>query len=135
MCDKDNTYAFGAEIPHQLKEFLNFLLIQRRSRLIQNQNLTFHVNCARDSDHLLHREGTGPKLLRRFRGNLQGLQNFVRVSVHFFPVLYCACRTPDKHILRNSQIRAERDLLIHGTDTHVLRILRRVNRNRSLRAV
>ena len=46
-----------------------------------------------------------------------------------FFVVYHALITSDKHILRNCQVGAERDLLINRTDAVILCILWRTNIN------
>ena len=46
-----NTFCF--QISHQLKEFLHFLVVQRRGGLIQDENLTFHIHSSGNGHHLL----------------------------------------------------------------------------------
>lgn len=53
MCYENDSYTFLTKSSHQDKQFLNLFIIQRRSRLIQDENLTFHIYGSCDRDHLL----------------------------------------------------------------------------------
>ena len=58
MRNKDNTNAFFLKTSHQYEKFLNFFIIQRRCRFIQNQNLALHIYRSGNGNHLLLRQRT-----------------------------------------------------------------------------
>ena len=129
MCYKDDSYAFLTESAHQNEQFLNFFIIQRRCRLVQDQNLTFHINSTRDCDHLLDCYGTFVQHLCRRNVDVQTFQKLRRTCIHFFPVDHSqliARLTADKQIFCHRQVRTEVYFLIHGTDAIGLCLLWRV---------
>ena len=129
MCDKNNSYAFTAEPTHQHKQFLNFFIIQRGSRLIQNQYFTFHINSTRNRDHLLNCHRAFIQHLCRRNIDIQTFQKLCRTCIHFLPADHSRLITrftSNKQIFRNGQVRTEVYLLIYGTDTVCLSLLRRV---------
>ena len=105
MCNKNNSYAFPTKSAHQNEQFLNFFIIQRGCRLVQNQDFTFHINCTCDRDHLLDCNGTFIQHLCRRNVNVQTFQKLRRTLIHFFPVDHSnliSRFTADKQVFRNS---------------------------------
>ena len=52
--NKDNPYTAVPEVPHQTEQHRNFLVIQRGSRLVQNQHFAFGINGTGNRNHLLY---------------------------------------------------------------------------------
>ena len=126
---KDNSYSLATKSPHQHKQFLNFFIIQRGSRLVQNQNLTFHINRTCDRDHLLNRHRTLVQHLSWRNIDVQAFQKLCRTCIHFFPVVHSnlvSRLTANKQVFRNSQVRTEVYFLVNRADSICLCLLRRM---------
>ena len=54
---KDDADSLGLQVAHQAEELLHFIVVQGGGRLIQDQDLAFHVHGPGDGDHLLDRDG------------------------------------------------------------------------------
>ena len=54
---KDNSNAFCFQVTHHFEQLLNFTVIQRRCRFIENQDFTVHINSTGNGNHLLNRDG------------------------------------------------------------------------------
>ena len=76
--------------------------------------------------HVLLRSGqrAAGQLLLRPCGNSQVCQDLGCALFPFLPVDQGALRPADEHILRHSQVRTQRDFLVHRTDSGILRVLR-----------
>ena len=129
MCYEDDSNTFLTKSAHQNKQFLNFFIIQRGSRLIQDQNLTFHIHSTCDRDHLLDRYRTFIQHLCRRNINVQAFQKLCRTCIHFFPVDHSnlvSRLTANKQVFRNSQVRTEVYFLVNRADSICLCLLRRM---------
>ena len=129
MSNKYNSDTLFFKISHEIEKHINFFVVQRRCRFIQNKNLTFHINRTCNRNHLLNCKRTASELLSRSGGNTEFFQYFI--GTFFIILMSDQCRffTAYKHILRNRKVRAESNLLINRTDTFILGILRRMDRN------
>ena len=132
--NEDDAHTLFLQVTHQAEELFNLLLIQRGSRLIQNQNLTFHIHSAGNGYHLLHCNGTGAKLLLGLSGDAQTFQKLPRQIVHPLPVGNASRSTADEHILCHRQVGAEGNLLIYCADTRILGILWGADKGSALHA-
>ena len=127
MRDKDDAHASGLQVPHQREEHFDFLVVQRRGRLIQDQDLALGVYRAGDGDHLLNGERAAAQLLSGPGGDPEAVEKLAGAFLHRLPVDASALAAADEHVLRHGEVRAERDLLVHGADAVALRLLRGVD--------
>ena len=125
--DENDAHAGGLQIPHESEQHGDFLVIQRGGRLVEDQHLAVHIDGARDGHHLLDRQGAAGQFLGCPGGNIQPVQDLRRLFFVFFPVYDLLFRPADKHVFCHGEVRAERDLLIHGADAEILRLLRGVD--------
>lgn len=79
VCDKYNADAFVPQISHHAEQFFNFIIIQRRRRLIQDQNLCIHIDGSRNGDHLLDGNGIIFKCFGNIDLNLQFLHQLLAI--------------------------------------------------------
>jgi len=132
MRDEDDADAAVLQVAHQAEEHLDLLVVQRRRGLVEDQHLAVRVHRARDGDHLLHGERAAAELLPGARGDAEALQQLAGALLHCLPVHAQLPAAADEHVLRHREVRAERDLLIHGADAAALRLLRGVDADGAL---
>ena len=117
MRDKDDADALFLQRTHHRKQLLNLLVIERGGRFIQDQHLRVHIHRTGDGDHFLKRDRIILQLPAHIDRKIQTLHQLLRPLVHRAAVDCVELRhrlPPDKQILRDRQIRAEIDLLVHG---------------------
>ena len=117
MRDKDDADALLLQRAHHRKQLLNLLVIERGGRLIQDQHLRVHIHRTGDGHHLLQRDRIVLQLPAHINRKIQTLHQLLRPLVHRAAVdcmELCHRLPPDKQILRDRQIRAQVDLLVHG---------------------
>ena len=135
MRDEDDADAAVLELAHHAEELLDLGLVERRGGLVEDEDLAVHVHRARDGHHLLHGDRAAAELLLGADGDAEVLENGVRVGVHLLPVLGLLVAAADVHVLGDGQVGAERDLLVHGGNAHVLGVLRGLDGDRAVVAL
>ena len=133
--DEDDADAAVLELAHHAEELLDLGLVERRGGLVEDEDLAVHVHGARDGDHLLHGDRAAAELLLGAHGDAEVLQDLVGVGVHLLPVGDLGVAAADVHVLSDGEVGAERDLLVHGGDAHVLRVLRGLDGDRAVVAL
>ena len=104
MRNKHDTDTFCFQATHQSKQLFYLSVIQRRSRLIQNQYLRRHIHCTCDRYHLLDRDRIMIDRLCYICMYVKVLQQLAGLFIHRFPVNQSAFSrfTSDKQILCHS---------------------------------
>ena len=129
MRDKDNSHALVSESPHQNKELFDLLVVKRRSRLIQNQDLAVHIDSPCDRNHLLDRKRIVFKILCHIDRDPEIIHDLLRPRIVASAVdrtQSCQRLSADKQILRHRKVRAEIDFLVNSGNTDALCVLGRM---------
>ena len=132
--DEDDAHAARLQVAHEAEKHLDFLFIQRRGRLVEDEHLAVHVHGASDGDHLLHGQGAVAQLLLGARGDAEALQDLIGAFFARSPIDERALVAGNEYVLCHGEVRAEGDLLIHCADADSLRVLRRADGHVALHA-
>ena len=125
--DKNYANALIPQPTHHAKELLHLVVIQRRRRLVQNQDLTFHINRPGNGDHLLHCQRVLFQVSGHVNVQLHVLHELGSLGDHDLALNgseFCQRLPADKQILCHRQIGAEVDFLIHGGNAFFLGVQR-----------
>ena len=126
MCDEDDSHAFRFQFVHNVKQKLDLVVVERRGRLVQDQNLCVDVYGAGNGDHLLYGCRIVAQRTCDIDVHMEPLHQLRGPAVDFLPVDHAALHrlTSDKNVLRDGQIRAEVNLLVDCRYPHRKSILR-----------
>ena len=108
--------ALASQPFHHAEKLLHFIVIQRGRRLIKDQNLTLHIHCTGNCDHLLQRQRIFFQILRHINVQIQILHQLCRHLVHLAAVDCTNLRKrlpSDEKILCDRKVRTEVYFLIH----------------------
>ena len=80
--DVNDAYAFGFQVADDAEEMRDFLVGQRRGRLVHNQHIGFKRYCLGDLDHLAVGDGEVFHLRFRIEIDVQFIKQFLRFCAH-----------------------------------------------------
>ena len=121
MGDEDDPHSFGFQLPHYFKQKLDLVVIQRRGRFVQDQDLRLYIDSTGDGDHLLDGcriEGQRPGHIDiQMEPGHQLIGSFVDgLPVDSGPFHGLAA---DEYVFRYRQVRTQVDFLEHGRDAQI----------------
>ena len=117
-----------AQASHHFEQLGDFVLIEARCRLVENEQFRVHIERAGDGHHLLECERARRNGAMEIEVNFQPLQRAFRAGVQRLPVNETeAARLASEHdVLRDGKLGDEIDFLIHRRDAQFLRLARRL---------
>ena len=131
MGNKQNGFSFSGQIPHDLQKFLDLLRRQHRCRLIEDQYLVIPVQHFQNLCTLLHTDGyilnDGVRVYLQSVSLGQGhhlLTGLIPLEYTAFGILHA-----QNNIIQNGEAFHHFEVLMHHTDTEVIRIVGGIDLN------
>ena len=131
MRDEEDGEAVVAELAEHGEKRGDFLLVETGGRLVEHEQLAFHIERAGDGDHLLERDGARLQRARNIEVEPQPRQRPTGLRAGRAPLddAAAARQAAEHHVLREGERGDEIDLLKNGRDAAGLGVLRRSRMN------
>ena len=125
--DEDDRDALGPQLPHDVEQNRDFAFVERRGRLVHDDELRLERHRAGDGDHLLDGGAEVHQRPADVDLDVEAAQEFGRLGVHPPPVEQAEAPVlaAEEDILRHRAEGDEIDLLIDRADAAALGLLRR----------